>query len=122
MSKNKKPKSDQKLEHTISIAGTDVSVYSKPMTEKDGCWGYYCPEPSHYIVLEPNAENEHLWVNYLHEVFHAISDLYELNLTDEQEERCANLVSKGYYQALGGSLPKAPIKRRKQCKPKAENV
>lgn len=106
----KKPK--RKLELTISIAGTDLPVYSTVIDEKEECWGLYLPGEPKHIILEKTMSDEHLWQTFIHEIFHAINDLYELGLTGDEEERFAGVMGKGYYQALKSYLPKAPFKRR----------
>lgn len=102
----------KRLEMKLSIAGTEVKVYSKLIDDDENCWGYYSPDRPQHIVLEPSGDNEHDCINFCHEVFHAICDLYALGLSDAQEERWAGVMGTAYFQAMKDFMPEKLLTKR----------
>lgn len=97
---------------SVSIAGEEIEIWradnlAAPNGDKlDGC---YIPDQGRIFLdarLGVKAQNQTL----VHELWHAIRHLYEIPLSEHEDEALAGPIGNGFAAALAMWLPKGALK------------
>lgn len=121
MSKKKNP-APAAPEIVLEIAGEKIPVTWEEIPEELGALAQCLFENggTPRIVMGLKVPPEQEWEVLLHEIFHAICDIYHVkfvledeNVNDRREDNLCDIFGKGFSQALAPWLPKRPRKVRR---------